>query len=110
MVHKGKGNLGRQGGEGTVLSPNGKPGSERNGARGADARKRDRHKTAKSSLPVSKRLGGLRYFEPKFKHRVRLDEAEIQARLRDAGFANEAEHQLWRQTNRVEGPVIRRSR
>ena len=62
-------------------------------------------------VPTAKKLAGLRYFEPTFKHRrVRIDQEEIEARARDAGFATEVEHQLWRQRNRVEGSVMRRSR
>jgi hypothetical protein len=67
-------------------------------------------KVRAARLPALKKLGGLRYFEPKFRHRrARLNQEEIEQRARDAEFANEVEHQSWRQRNRVEGPAIRRS-
>lgn len=61
-------------------------------------------------LPLPRKLAGLRYVQPRSSHRrVQLTQEEVEERARDAGFANEREHQRWRWWNGISGPVARRS-
>ena len=59
--------------------------------------------------PKTKKLGGLRYVEAP-PVRIQPDTEEIEARARDAGFADEAAHQRWRSQQGISGTTQRRRR